>query len=125
MIAGYYYLHTNGAVLFKKAAPGLISDFENSDFVKCWWPVEPSDRRGAWRILIEATARGADQGSLMRLARAWHCNNADAAEYCRREGIDLGQQAGEYVATLDGGQGRGPDALTALVALFQAQHPTV
>lgn len=125
MIAGYYYLHANGAVLFRRAAPGLVSDFENSDFVKCWWPCEPSDRRGAWRILIEATARGADAESVARLARTWHCDDKDAAQYCQREGIDLTEQAGEYVATLDGGQGRGEHALTALVALFQVQHPTV
>jgi hypothetical protein len=123
MIAGYYYLHANGAVIYKRAAPGIVTDFENSDLVKCWWPVEPSDRRGAWRILIESYARGADAEAVARLARTWHCDDMDANEYARREGIELAQRAGEYVATLNGCEGRGPHALTALVALFNATHP--
>lgn len=122
MIAGYYYLHANGEVLYKRASPSCISDFENSDFVRLWWPVEPDDRRGAWRILIEATAHGANPERVANLARAWHCDNADAAEYARREGIDLREDAGEYVATLDGRQGRGPHALVAFVALFNTLH---
>ena len=122
MIAGYYYLHANGEVLYKRALPGVVSDFENSDFVKCWWPFEPEDRRGAWRVLIEATARGANAGRVAHLARIWHCTNDDAAEYARREGIELHDDAGEYVATLDGREGRGAHALTALVALFNALH---
>lgn len=125
MIAGYYYLHANGAVIYKRAAPGLISDLENSDLVKCWWPVEPADRRGAWRILIESLARGADREHVAQLARTWHCSDADAREYARREGIELTEQAGEYVATLDGCAGRGPHALTAFVALFNARHPAL
>jgi hypothetical protein len=123
-VSGYYYLHTGGALIYKRALPGVVSDFENSDFVKCWWPVEPSDRRGGWRILIEATARGADLDHVAQLARTWHCDDDDAAEYARREGIDLTQDAGEYVATLDGAQGRGAHALTAFIALFNALHPS-
>lgn len=124
-IAGYYYLHENGAVLFKRAAPGVISDFENSDLVRCWWPCEPANRRGAWRILIEATARGADHERVFQLAQRWHCNDTDAAIYAMREGIDLMQDAGEFTATLDGQQGRGPNALIALAALFLCMHRDV
>jgi hypothetical protein len=122
-IAGYYYLHENGAVIYKRAAPGVVSDFENSTLVKCWWPVEPSDRRGAWRILIESCARGASPDAVARLAHNWLCDDDDAAEYARREGIELHDDAGEYVATLDGCEGRGAHALTAFVALFNAMHP--
>jgi hypothetical protein len=123
MIAGYYYLHANGAVLYKRAAPGVITDFENSDLVKCWWPVEPDDRRGAWRILIEASARGATPETIAQHAHLWHCDSPDAYRYALREGIELREDAGEFVATLNGCEGRGAHALTAFVALFNAMHP--
>jgi hypothetical protein len=122
-ISGYYYLHRAGALIYRRARPGVVSDFENSELVKCWWPVEPSNRMGAWKILIEATARGADAEAVARLARMWHCDDADAARYAMREGVELAQDAGEYIATLDGAQGRGSHALTAFAALFLACHP--
>jgi hypothetical protein len=122
MIVGYYYLHTDGSVLWKPIAPGLIEDFENSDLVRCYWPCDPSDRRGAYRILIEATALGADPQRLANLARQWLCSNDDVREYARREGIELVTVAGQYVASLPGFVGRADSPLLALVALYRAQQ---
>ena len=121
MIVGYYYLHADGSVIWKRIAPGLIEDFENSDLVRCYWPCDPSDRRGAYRILIEATALGADRARLSDLARQWLCTNDDAREYAFREGIDLVSVAGQYVASLPGHIGKGDTPLLALVALYLSQ----
>jgi hypothetical protein len=122
MIVGYYYLHTDGSVIWKRIAPGLIEDFENSDLVRCYWPCDPSDRRGAYRILIEATAKGADPVKLANLAAQWQCTHDDAIEYARREGIDLVTVAGQFVASLPGFVGKGDTPLLALVALYRAQY---
>jgi hypothetical protein len=121
MIAGYYYLHANGALIYRRATPGTIADFENSDLVKCWWPVEPADRRGAWRILIEAAARGATPDTIAQHAHLWHCDNPDAYRYAVREGIELREQDGEWIAAMNGAAGHGAHALAAFVGLFHAR----
>ena len=120
-IVGYYYLHTAGTIHFKGIVPGLIEDFENSDFVRCYWPCDPMDRRGAYRILIEATAKGADPVRLANLAQQWLCTHEDACEYALREGIDLVSLDGQYLASIPGYLGRGDTPLLALVALYRAQ----
>lgn len=122
-IAGYMYLHENGALIYKRAAPGLIEDFEQSDHVKIWWPIEPEDRRGAWRILIEATAHGASPDQVFQRERTWGCDTADAQEYARREGIKLLEEYGTWYASKDGVMGVGQCPLDAFVSLFVLLHP--
>lgn len=123
-IVGYYYLHENGGLIWKRIAPGLISDFENSTLVKAYWPCDPADRAAAWHILIEASALGADPQRVADLARQWVCTDADAAEYARREGIQLAREAGQFVAVLDDAYGRGNTALAAFIGLYLAIRAT-
>lgn len=118
-ITGYYYLHANGEVIFRPIQPGLMDDFENSDLVRCYWPFDATDRRGAWRILIEATASGATRERIADLAKQWQCTDADAKIYARKEGIDLINVNGEYRAVLDGQTGRAYTALGAFVSLYK------
>lgn len=118
-ITGYYYLHQDGSVIYKRLLPGLVEDFENSDLVRCYWPCDVSDRRGAWRILIEASAKGADKARIADLAKQWQCSDTDALRYAQKEGIDLVSVNGEYRAVLDGLCGRSYSALGALVSLYK------
>lgn len=122
-IAGYIYLHENGALIYRRIMPGIIEDFENSTFVRKYWPIEPQDRRGAWRIIIEATAEGADPAQVFQRARTWHCTDADALEYAKREGIHLLEETGYWYAAKGGQLGVGHTPLDAFAALFLKLHP--
>lgn len=44
MFEGYYYLHVNGELIYKGAAYTDISDFRESDLVRCFWTVDTDDR---------------------------------------------------------------------------------
>ncbi len=57
---GWYYLHTNGELIYKRDLDGTAADIRESTFARALWPMEPSDREGAWRILIEGLAAGAN-----------------------------------------------------------------
>lgn len=125
MVDGYYYLHrSSGALMWKRAAPGLIEDFENSDFVACYWPVELSDRRSAWRICIEASVRGADPRHIAQRMKTWHMNDEDAREYARREGLGLVEEAGTWRVAdpLRGLHAAGITPLGAFCGLYRLVH---
>jgi len=78
MITGWYYLHTNGNLIYKKDMPGIIEDFIKSDFVKRYWSVDLEKRENAWTILVEALAAGADRNRIDELANKWNCDDNDA-----------------------------------------------
>ena len=59
-IIGWYYLHTNGDLLYKRELEGTAADIRESSFAKMLWPVDSEDRAGAWRIVVEALACGAN-----------------------------------------------------------------
>lgn len=80
---GLYYLHENGALIYKRHDPG---DLDESSFVIAWWPVDTNDRLNAWRIVLEAAKLGARQEDLKRLADAWHLTLKDSVEMLRRWG---------------------------------------
>lgn len=81
MIEGWWYLHTNGSLIYKRELGGTAADIRESDFAKALWPHDSTDRDGAWRILVEALAFGADRSRIMDLADKWGCTNADAQHY--------------------------------------------
>ena len=97
-IAGYYYLHTNGQLIFK---PGTewAADIRESDFARMMWPCDPSDRLGAWRILIEALALGAKWDRINELAIKWACDDVDADEFATRASINLFMDGNAWCAT--------------------------
>jgi hypothetical protein len=49
-LQGWYYLHTNGSLIYKRELGGTAADIRESDFARAMWPLDPADRAGAWRI---------------------------------------------------------------------------
>lgn len=83
-IDGYYYLHTNGDLIFKKVCP----EIEPGGFVRMVWPVDLTDRGNAWVIVIEAGALGAKKERIEELREKWGLTDEDAfkfAEVCEME----------------------------------------
>jgi len=88
MIDGYYYLHTNGSLIFKHASQDP-ADFRESDLVRMFWPLDIGDRECAWTILVEALALGADPHRIDELATKWGCNNEDADVYAEHLDVTI------------------------------------
>jgi len=84
---GWYYLHINEELIFKRDLEGMEADFRESDFVRQFWSFDSEDRMTAWTIVVEALALGANPKRVMELAVKWGCNDADAEEYAKRIGV--------------------------------------
>ena len=92
---GYYYLHTNGSLIFK---PDSFDpkDFDSS-FVKEWWRIDTQDRKTAWNVIIEGLALGAKLDDVKRLVKKWNCTKKDLPHYLvnqkptdlRRQGVRI------------------------------------
>ena len=120
---GWYYLHENGSLIYK-ADGDACGDIRESDFARGLWPMDPSDRAGAWRILVEAGAAGADKKRITELAEKWGCNDADAAHYAAHIGARLYLDGNAWCATRgdfenlqESPAGFGDSGLEALTAL--------
>jgi len=100
MIEGWYYLHTNGELIYKREIDGsTAADIRESDFARGLWPVDPADRAGAWTILVEGLAAGADRPRVLALAERWGCGDGDAEEYAKRLGVRLARDGNQWCAT--------------------------
>lgn len=89
-IEGWYYLHTNGELIFKREIDGnMAADIRESTFARALWPCDPSDRGCAWTLLVESLAAGAKKDRVLQLATKWGCDDEDAQEYAERVGIIL------------------------------------
>jgi hypothetical protein len=60
-IEGWYYLHTNGELIYKRELGETAADIRESPFAKGLWPLDVSDRENAWRICVEGLAAGANR----------------------------------------------------------------
>ena len=78
MSAGYYYLHTNGELIWKKFIPEA-----NSPFVRRIWEVHEEDRAIAWKIVLEALSLGAKIERIRRLSYKWGLTFEDSIELLR------------------------------------------
>lgn len=67
-LVGWYYLHTNGDLIFKCELGETAADIRESDFARCMWPMRPDDRAGAWDIAVEGLALGARKERVAELA---------------------------------------------------------
>jgi hypothetical protein len=76
---GFYYLHTNGDLIFKRFEPELASPF-----VKAVWRVDTTDRGCAWRIVLEGLALGAREERIKELAHKWNLTVEDSIEMILR-----------------------------------------
>jgi len=99
MIEGWYYLHTNGELIYKRELGGTAADIRESDFAKGLWPMDPSDREGAWNICVEGLAAGANLSRVKELAAKWGCNDDDARIYAEYIGCVLGEDGSQKTAT--------------------------
>lgn len=87
-IQGWYYLHVNGELIYKNDSAAIV-DIRDSNFCRVAWPCDPSDREGAWNILVESLALGAKKERVLELADKWGCSDADADVYAERVGCLL------------------------------------
>lgn len=96
-IDGWYYLHTNGQLIYK-GQHADVADMRESSFVKMLWSFTASDRRGAWSMLVEALAAGADKECVDKLAAKWGCTDEDADMYCSVIGVDVEMDGNAWCA---------------------------
>jgi hypothetical protein len=96
---GWYYLHANGDLIYKRDLDGTAADIRESDFARALWPMEPTDRAGAWRIVVEGAAAGAKPERVKELADKWGCDDEDAAFYAEHIGVELSKDGNQWVAT--------------------------
>lgn len=94
---GWYYLHANGELIHKGPHTD-VSDFRESTFVRAFWPIDVRDREGAWTILVEARAGGANGARIAELAEKWHCDDADAVHYAQRVNCTLSRDGDSWMA---------------------------
>jgi len=97
-IIGWYYLHQNGDLIYKRELGDTAADIRESDFARGLWPMDPEDRAGAWRICVEALASGARKERVMELAEKWKCNETDAPHYASYLGGDIYMDGNQWCA---------------------------
>lgn len=126
-IEGWYYLHVNGELIYKRELGGTAADIRESDLARGLWPMNPEDREGAWRILVEAGAAGAKPERIQELAKKWSCDDADAAIFAKRVGVRLFRDGSHFCATREdfvnlqeSHAGFGVTALDAMIELAKA-----
>lgn len=99
MTRGWYYLHTNRDLIYKpETGAGIVADIRESDFALMLWPMDPSDRAGAWRVLIEAQALGAQPQMLAELAQKWACDDTDADNMAAHFGLVFSRDGNMWCA---------------------------
>ena len=98
-IEGWYYLHTNGDLIYKREIGGTAADIRESDFARAMWPLDPTDRAGAWRIIVEAGALDAKKARVDQLAKLWGCTDQDAAVYADHVGCNIAMEGNAWCAT--------------------------
>lgn len=127
MAEGYFYLHTNGSLIYRRELEDTAADLRESDFVRVFWGFYPDDRLGAWTILVEALALGANPERVAELAGKWGCDDRDAAVYAARIGVTLDVDGDRWCAKpprfvdlMESPCGFGAMALDALAELAKA-----
>ena len=96
---GWYYLHTNGELIYKRELGGTAADIRESNFARGLWPLDPTDRAGAWNICIESLSAGANKDRVLQLAAKWGCDNEDAEHYAEYVGCLLSVDGNQQCAT--------------------------
>ena len=114
---GFYYLHTNGSLIWKRFRP------DTGDFVKRIWAVDSSDRMSVWVIAVEALALGALRSRIMELRDKWGLSDEDAQEFANRAKLKLFKDGDQwcvanhdFVNLQESQAGFGETALDALAA---------
>ncbi len=76
---GFYYLHTNGEMIYKRFEPET-----DSTFVKKVWPIDSTSRLNAWKIVLEGFFYGAKVDRLKELSQKWDLTFEDSVELLKR-----------------------------------------
>jgi len=84
---GFYYLHTNGEMIFKRFEPE-----SDSPFVKKVWALDISNRMDAWKIALEGLFLGARTERIEELAKKWGLTFEDSIEMLMRRGKPSGEE---------------------------------
>lgn len=98
-LIGWYYLHTNGNLIYKRELGETAGEIRESSFARALWPVDPENREYVWRILIEALAAGADKTRITELSKKWECSDEDADVYADRVGCNIFKDGDKWCAT--------------------------
>ena len=98
-IIGWYYLHENNSLIYKKELGDTAADIRESDLAVSMWPCDPSDREMAWSCLVEALSLGATKKRIDELAELWKCSDSDAANYAERLRLNLFMDGNACCAT--------------------------
>lgn len=72
-----YYLHTNGEIIGKN--PITYHDIEGP-FVVCKWMIDLSERKDAWRLILQALARGCRIERAKELSNKWGLTFEDSKQ---------------------------------------------
>ena len=101
-IDGYYYLHTNGSLIYKRAI-GVddVKDYLSSDFVVAVWPFNASKRATAWVIATEALALGANKERVMELKEKWGLTDDDAKIFAKRADLEIFKDGDQFCAVFN------------------------
>ena len=86
---GYYYLHTNGDLIWKRSRP----EMDVGGFVAHVWAVDAADRSSPWMILIEGLAAGASLSRVRELAEKWGCDGPDLVNFLARHTTPTQEQS--------------------------------
>ncbi len=124
---GWYYLHINGDLIFKRDLPGTAADIRESDLAKALWSIDTTDRESAWSLLVEALAAGANPGRVRQLAALWKCDDDDARIYAKHIGVSIKRDesallahTADFINIAESPVGFGDTALEALAGLAKA-----
>jgi len=98
---GYYYLHTDGDLIYK---PSSVIDHDpsyfDSDFVKRVWPFKSEERESAYIMLIDAQAMGAKVERITELRMKWAMTEEDTQIWAYLTGFKLFEDGDQWCATL-------------------------
>lgn len=90
---GFYYLHSETKdLIWKKFEPE-----SDSPFVKWVWPIDTTDRKDAWIIVLEGLALGASTERIRALCNKWHCDQNDFEEMLARIKLSALMQKGTEI----------------------------
>lgn len=98
-IEGWYYLHENGDLIYKRELGETAADIRESSFAKGLWPLDPACRGHAWKIIIEGLAAGAKADRVRELVNKWQCDTEDAQRYAKHIGVLLSMDGNKWCAT--------------------------
>lgn len=77
---GWYYLHENGDVIYKRFEP----EEEAGGFVKKVWRVDLTNRSNAWTIVLEALGLGCNVERAKALCAKWSLTQEDFVQFAAR-----------------------------------------